>query len=112
MELLFVHGALVRDGSWWWSPTAELLERRTGIRSRAVALPSCGEPSREQSAGGLVDDAASLRRELDAVGEAIVVGHRLSCTLSCDHRVVDGAVGAAFLRELRRIIEHPTALLL
>ncbi|MCI4659385.1 alpha/beta hydrolase [Cryobacterium zhongshanensis] len=81
MEVLFVHGALVRDGSWWWSATADLLESRTGIRSRAVALPSCGELTRERSAGGLTGDAATLRRELDTAGEAIVVGHSYGGTV-------------------------------
>ncbi|HWL86400.1 MAG TPA: pyruvate dehydrogenase complex dihydrolipoamide acetyltransferase [Polyangiaceae bacterium] len=37
----------------------------------------------------------------------IVAGKKLAMTLSCDHRVVDGAVGAAFLAELRSLIEHP-----
>jgi pyruvate dehydrogenase E2 component (dihydrolipoamide acetyltransferase) len=41
----------------------------------------------------------------------IVAGKRLALTLSCDHRVVDGAVGAAFLSELRRLIEHPLRVL-
>jgi pyruvate dehydrogenase E2 component (dihydrolipoamide acetyltransferase) len=38
---------------------------------------------------------------------AAIVGKLLSLTLSCDHRVVDGAVGAAFLRTLRELLEHP-----
>ena len=42
----------------------------------------------------------------------IVVGHRQSITLSCDHRVVDGAVGAAYLKELRELLEKPALLLL
>jgi pyruvate dehydrogenase E2 component (dihydrolipoamide acetyltransferase) len=42
---------------------------------------------------------------------AVVAGKRLAMTLSCDHRVVDGAVGAAFLAELRRLIEHPLRVL-
>jgi pyruvate dehydrogenase E2 component (dihydrolipoamide acetyltransferase) len=42
----------------------------------------------------------------------IVVGHRQIFTLSCDHRVVDGAVGAAYLKELRELIEKPALLLL
>jgi pyruvate dehydrogenase E2 component (dihydrolipoamide acetyltransferase) len=42
----------------------------------------------------------------------IVVGYRQSLTLSCDHRVVDGAVGAAYLKELRELIEKPSLLLL
>ncbi|RIJ23231.1 alpha/beta hydrolase, partial [Clavibacter michiganensis subsp. insidiosus] len=56
MELVIVHGALVRDGAWWWGATAELLSERTGIRSRALALPSCGETTAGEMAGGLVAD--------------------------------------------------------
>jgi len=81
MELIFVHGALVRDGQWWWQRSAELLRERTGIRSRAVALPSCGETSPEQVAGGLIADAAALRRELDDVDSAVVVGHSYGGTV-------------------------------
>ncbi len=47
---------------------------------------------------------------VDASG-AIVVGQRLDLGLSCDHRVVDGAVGAQFLAALREVIERPLALL-
>ncbi|MFZ6990753.1 alpha/beta hydrolase [Curtobacterium sp. RRHDQ66] len=81
MELLFVHGALVRDGAWWWQPTADLLSERTGIRSRAVELPSCGETTSGRPAGGLVADAAALRAALDEVDEAIVVGHSYGGTV-------------------------------
>lgn len=81
MELIFVHGALVRDGQWWWQPTAELLRERTGIRSRSVALPSCGETSLGERSGGLTADAAALRRELDSVDSAIVVGHSYGGTV-------------------------------
>jgi pyruvate dehydrogenase E2 component (dihydrolipoamide acetyltransferase) len=45
------------------------------------------------------------------VDGAVVPGKHLALTLSCDHRVVDGAVGAAFLAELRRLIEHPLRVL-
>ncbi|MBL9204279.1 MAG: pyruvate dehydrogenase complex dihydrolipoamide acetyltransferase [Opitutaceae bacterium] len=44
--------------------------------------------------------------------DTIVVGQRMSLTLSCDHRVVDGAVGAQFLAALRDLIEKPALLLL
>ena len=81
MELIFVHGALVRDGQWWWQRTADLLRERTGLQSRAVALPSCGETTTDEVAGGLVADAAALRRELDAVDVAIVVGHSYGGTV-------------------------------
>jgi pyruvate dehydrogenase E2 component (dihydrolipoamide acetyltransferase) len=36
----------------------------------------------------------------------------MSIGLSADHRVVDGAVGAQYLSELRRLIESPTLMLL
>lgn len=41
----------------------------------------------------------------------IVVGNMMKVTLSCDHRTVDGASGAAFLNTLKGILENPTLLL-
>jgi pimeloyl-ACP methyl ester carboxylesterase len=81
MELIFVHGALVRDGEWWWKPTADLLKELTGIRSRAVRLPSCGEGTSDYGAEGLIADAAALRSTLDEVDSAIVVGHSYGGTV-------------------------------
>lgn len=81
MEVIFVHGALVRDGEWWWHRAAELLYKRTGIRIRAVALPSCGETPTVDAAGGLAADAAALRAELDRTDTAIVVGHSYGGTV-------------------------------
>jgi pyruvate dehydrogenase E2 component (dihydrolipoamide acetyltransferase) len=45
-------------------------------------------------------------------GDSIVIGQRMSLTLSTDHRVVDGAVGATFLAALRDLIEKPALLLI
>jgi len=42
----------------------------------------------------------------------IVIGERLALTLSCDHRVVDGALGAKFLNAIRDHLENPALLLL
>lgn len=42
----------------------------------------------------------------------IKIGTFMTCTLSTDHRTVDGAVGAEFLQVLKRYIESPTAMLL
>jgi pyruvate dehydrogenase E2 component (dihydrolipoamide acetyltransferase) len=42
----------------------------------------------------------------------MVIRTIMSCTLSADHRVVDGAVGAQFLQTLRGYIEQPAAMLL
>jgi len=41
----------------------------------------------------------------------IVVGNMMKVTLSCDHRVVDGAKGAAFLQTLKAFLENPVKLL-
>lgn len=45
-------------------------------------------------------------------GDELRPGHRMRMTLSCDHRVVDGAVGAAFLKELRTLVEDPMELII
>jgi pyruvate dehydrogenase E2 component (dihydrolipoamide acetyltransferase) len=47
---------------------------------------------------------------VNAKGE-IVVGERMNISLSGDHRVVDGAVGAEFLATLRRLVESPALML-
>jgi pyruvate dehydrogenase E2 component (dihydrolipoamide acetyltransferase) len=44
--------------------------------------------------------------------DQIVIGQRLTLTLSADHRVVDGAVGASYLGALRELLEKPALLLL
>jgi len=41
----------------------------------------------------------------------IVPGYVMKVTLSCDHRVVDGATGAAFLQTFRHLLENPVLLL-
>src|SRR6476646_3704340 len=40
-----------------------------------------------------------------------IVGHRMSITMSCDHRVIDGALGAEYLKELRHLLENPALLM-
>jgi len=41
----------------------------------------------------------------------VVPGKIMKLTLSCDHRVVDGAMGAAFLQEVKSLLEHPVRML-
>jgi pyruvate dehydrogenase E2 component (dihydrolipoamide acetyltransferase) len=42
----------------------------------------------------------------------VVVRRRLRLTMSCDHRVIDGATGAEFLKTLKQMLENPLAMLL
>jgi pyruvate dehydrogenase E2 component (dihydrolipoyllysine-residue acetyltransferase) len=44
--------------------------------------------------------------------DQIVPGQRMSIGMSCDHRVIDGALGAEYLKELRHLLENPTLLLI
>jgi len=55
--------------------------------------------------------AVSKRAIVDDCDQ-LAVGHRLAITMSCDHRVIDGALGAEYLKELRRLLENPTLLLI
>jgi pimeloyl-ACP methyl ester carboxylesterase len=77
LRVVFVHGACVKDGSWWWHPTGELLAER-GVASEAPALPSCGETGALPDAQGpyLAEDVASVRQVLTASDEpALVAAH-------------------------------------
>jgi len=77
MRVVFVHGACVRDGSWWWHRTAQLL-LEGGVPSIAAALPSCGEAGVPGGVGGpgLDEDIAAVRLVLEDSDEpTIVVAH-------------------------------------
>jgi pyruvate dehydrogenase E2 component (dihydrolipoamide acetyltransferase) len=67
-----------------------------------VVVPAGGQVDR--LAGGRVDGWTGGREGTFAVQK------RLRLTMSCDHRAVDGAVGATFLQTLRRLIENPLML--
>jgi len=47
-----------------------------------------------------------------AEGSQVVIRRRLRLTMSCDHRVIDGATGAQFLKTLKQMLENPLAMLL
>jgi len=55
---------------------------------------------------------AIVRKPVVDKDDRIRPGHRLNLTLSCDHRVVDGAVAAEFLSQMRRLLQQPALLLL
>ena len=61
---------------------------------------------------GAILAVGSVREEPVVKNGALEVGKRMSMTLSCDHRVVDGAIGARFLQVLRELLEKPLTMLI
>ncbi len=61
--------------------------------------------------GGILAVGAGEKRPVVKDG-ALAVATVMSCTLSCDHRAVDGAVGAQFLAAFKRFVEDPLTMLL
>jgi pyruvate dehydrogenase E2 component (dihydrolipoamide acetyltransferase) len=59
----------------------------------------------------IVSVGAILKKPVVNAAGAIVPGQRIVLALSCDHRVVDGAIGAQFLAELKRLLETPALML-
>jgi pimeloyl-ACP methyl ester carboxylesterase len=90
MRVVFVHGACVKDGSWWWHRTAALLAGR-GVASEAPLLPSCGETGAHGL--GLDEDVASVRQVLTASDEpAVVVAHSYGGIVTAEAAAGVGAV--------------------
>lgn len=53
-----------------------------------------------------------IRQEPAVINGEIKVANKMKVTLSCDHRVVDGATGAKFLQSLKTVLENPVSILL
>ena len=97
MRVVFVHGACVRDGAWWWHLAAAALRER-GIGSVAPALPSCGEGDRPAGpqGPGLPEDVAAVRAVLTASDEpTVVVAHSYGGIVTAE-----AAAGVASVRHL------------
>ncbi|MFZ1865045.1 MAG: pyruvate dehydrogenase complex dihydrolipoamide acetyltransferase [Polyangiales bacterium] len=61
---------------------------------------------------GAILAVGTLRTEPIVQDGAIIPGRRMRFTMSCDHRVIDGATGARFLAAFKRIVENPLTMLL
>jgi pyruvate dehydrogenase E2 component (dihydrolipoamide acetyltransferase) len=61
--------------------------------------------------GGILAVGAGEQRPIVKNG-ALAIATVMSCTLSCDHRAVDGAVGAQFLAAFKKLVEDPLTMLL
>jgi pyruvate dehydrogenase E2 component (dihydrolipoamide acetyltransferase) len=56
--------------------------------------------------------AVGAIRDVPVVKDGTIkAGRRMKVTLSCDHRALDGVQGAGFLKEFKRVLEHPSELL-
>jgi len=60
---------------------------------------------------GAILAVGSVRRVPVVDDTGLGVGRRMNMTLSCDHRVMDGAMGARFLQDVKRLLEEPLRLL-
>ncbi len=60
----------------------------------------------------IVSVGAIVKKPVVGPNDQIVAGQRMAIGISADHRVVDGAIGAQYLAELRRLLENPTLMLL
>jgi pimeloyl-ACP methyl ester carboxylesterase len=96
MKVVFVHGALVFDGAWWWHRMVEPLAA-LGLGSRAVELPSCVDPpgASGEAPADMYADADAVRAALDEEdGPLVLVGHSYGGML-----ITDAAAG-------RENVEH------
>jgi len=55
---------------------------------------------------------AAMRRPVETADGGVAFTSQMTVTLSCDHRVIDGALGAEMLREFKAILEEPLRALL
>jgi pyruvate dehydrogenase E2 component (dihydrolipoamide acetyltransferase) len=60
---------------------------------------------------GAILAVGTVRRVPVVESDGLGVGRRMMLTLSCDHRVMDGAMGARFLQDVKRLLEEPLRLL-
>ncbi len=65
-----------------------------------------------QPNAGILSVGTAVKQPVVDANDNIVVGHRMTIGASFDHRVVDGAVGAMFLKALKEILETPALILL
>jgi len=64
-----------------------------------------------QPQGAILSVGAGEQRVVVKDGQ-MVIANVMTVTLTCDHRVVDGAVGAQFLAAFKGFLEEPAAMLL
>jgi len=97
MKVVFVHGALVFDGAWWWHRMVEPLDA-LGLGTWAVELPSCVAPPvpPAETLGDMHADADAVKAAIDEEDEPLVlVGHSYGGML-----ITEAAAGHENVRHL------------
>jgi pimeloyl-ACP methyl ester carboxylesterase len=97
MKVVFVHGALVFDGAWWWERMVEPLAA-LGMATRAVELPSCvpAPGASGEATGDMYADADAVRAALgEEDGPVVLVGHSFGGMI-----ITDAAAGQENVRHL------------
>ena len=97
MKILFVHGALVFDGAWWWHRMVEPLTA-LGLETLAVELPSCVDSPGDagEAPGDMYADADAVIAAIDEEDEPVVlVGHSYGGMV-----ITDAAAGRANVEHL------------
>ena len=84
-----------------------LIVKREDDKGIVLGVGKVRQAQSHMQAGAVAD----LQAVIDNCDQ-IVVGQRMSIGMSCDHRVIDGALGAEYLKELRHLLENPTLLLI
>ena len=88
MKILFVHGAPVHDGGWWWSRMVEPLKQH-GLETSAVELPSCDG----KLSGDLYADTDAVRAAIREADDAVILlGHSYGATVITDAAAGEQAV--------------------
>ena len=62
--------------------------------------------------GFILSIGAIVKKPVVDESNEVVPGQRMTIGMSCDHRVIDGALGAEYLKALRQLLENPTLLLI
>ncbi|PRY39573.1 pimeloyl-ACP methyl ester carboxylesterase [Umezawaea tangerina] len=98
MRVVFVHGACVRDGSWWWHRMTGLLLAH-GVSSATPALPSCGEAGVPGGATG-----PGLPEDVGAVREVLLEGDEPTVVVANSYGGIVAAEAAAGVASVRHLL--------
>ena len=77
-----------------------------------TAKAACDQDASHDVQACILAVGGTQKKVVAAPGGAFKEASIMSVTLSCDHRVVDGALGAQWLQAFRQYVEEPTSMLL